>query len=120
MLTFLFTNFFLAKANTPVKVKVLRMEELSKAKPIQNTPAKWKRGSGGKGRQPSPQSTSKQAKLTCYFGKKIPKSSGHQSQTKGTQGKHTEGDNGAKHVNKHTGGLEPPFGRLGWSQGPSF
>ena len=61
------------KANTPVKVKILRIEEQSKAKSSQKTPAKRKRGPGGQGRQPSPLSTSKQAKLTFYFGKKSPK-----------------------------------------------
>ena len=64
------------KANTPVKVKVSRMEAMTNIKnvlPTSRTPAKRKRGTGGKGRQPSPQNSSKQAKLTAFFGKKSPK-----------------------------------------------
>ena len=41
------------RANTPVKVKVLRIEQLARTKEVQltpRTPAKRKRGSGGKGR----------------------------------------------------------------------
>ena len=34
------------KSNTPIKVKILRIEEQTKAKSSQKTPAKRKRGSG--------------------------------------------------------------------------
>ena len=76
------------KTNTPVKVKVSRMEELNKTKNVlttPRTPAKRKRGSGGKGRKPSPQSTSKEAKLTTFFGKKSPKAQNTRARLEGTQ-----------------------------------
>ena len=75
-----------SKANTPVKVKVQRMEQLAKTKEVQltsRTPAKRKRCSGGKGRQPSPQSTSKQAKVTAFFGRKSPKALNTRTRLKG-------------------------------------
>ena len=106
------------KANTPVKVKIQRIEHQSKAKSAQKTPAKRKRGLGGQGRQPSPLSTSKQAKLTIFFGKKSPKAQNTRARM-GAQ-RTTRPESGDRIAIQHTGGLEPPFGRLGWSQRPFF
>ena len=39
---------------TPVKVKIRRIETSARTKPLESPSVRWKRGSGGQGRQPSP------------------------------------------------------------------
>ena len=92
-------------ANTPVKVKIQRLEH--KSEPVLKTPAKRKRGLGGQGRQPSPPSNSKQAKLTLYFGKKSPKA--QNIREKQQEGPHVEN----KQSTSIQGALGPLLGDLG-------
>lgn len=58
---------------TPVKVKIRRMETSARTKPLESPSVRWKRGSGGQGRQPFALKMSKQAKVTRFFGHKSPK-----------------------------------------------
>ena len=92
------------------------MKELSKAKHVQNTPrtpAKWKRGSGVRAGNPPPQNTSKQAKLTTYFGKKSPKAQDTGARLEGTLEGLQEDKREQNKLPSLQGALSPLLGDLG-------